>query len=154
METKQTEPKSNRAAHLLKYKDKAREARKRSAELRKAQGLTKRKPRNLSKIVREVLDDETIVDAVVANQPEFWSRLPSKTGGYIIATTMMVKAMSGDAKAADWIRKTGFGDKVVLESEEGFFDKTSFTVQVLPAKSVDSIESAEVTSPDIKQIEG
>lgn len=113
-----------------------------------------KKPRNLDKIVREILSDDSLVDKVIANQPEYWNRLPAKNGGYILATVMMVKAMGGDIKAADWIRKTGFGDKVLLESDNGFFQKSDFTIQVLPSKHSDeSINAGEVLNQEIKQID-
>lgn len=116
-----------------------------------------RKPRNLDKIVREILNDDAIVDQVIANQPEYWGRLPAKNGGYIIATVMMVKAMGGDIKAADWIRKTGYGDKVLLESDNGFFQKSDFTIQVIPTKHTERLEPGinanDVLKNEIKQID-
>lgn len=114
----------------------------------------RRKPKNLDKIIREILDDDELIDKVVANQPDYWNRLPVKNGAYIISTVMMVKAMGGDTKAADWIRKSGYGDKVQLESSDGFFQKSEFTIQVLPAKSLDTgISSTDVLDNEIKQIE-
>ena len=56
---------------------------------------------------------------------------------------MMSKAMSGDVKAADWVRKTGFGDKVSLESSDGFFAKTDFTIQVVPSKQLGDGKAAK-----------
>lgn len=114
----------------------------------------KRRPRNLDKIVREILDDDTLVDKVIQNQPDYWNRLPQKNGGYILATVMMVKAMGGDIKAAEWIRKTGFGDKVLLEDSGGFFARDNFTIQVVPAKEIeDGIDSQEVLGGQIRQVE-
>ncbi len=114
----------------------------------------RKRPRNLDKIVREILDDETLVDLVIQNQPEYWQKLPVKNGNYIIGTVMMVKAMGGDIKAAEWIRKTGFGDKVLLESDNGFFQRDQFTIQVVPPKQIDNgINSQEVLEGEIKQIE-
>lgn len=117
-----------------------------------------KRPRNLDKIVREILNDEDIVDLVVSNQPEWWEKLKTKgipkNPGYIITTVQTVKAMGGDAKAADWIRKTGWGDKVQLESDNGFFSKTDFTIQVVPAKQLDDgIDSQDVIEGEIKQVE-
>ncbi len=66
----------------------------------------------------------------------------------------MVKAMGGDIKAAEWIRKTGFGDKVLLETDNGFFERDQFTIQVVPARQLeDGIDSQEVLESEIKQIE-
>lgn len=156
-----TETPEERKQRLLKNLEKARAA----AKIKRAQvkeqkeaGVyvappTKR-PRNLDKIVREILDDDTLVDKVIQNQPEYWGRLPSKNGAYIIATVMMVKAMGGDIKAAEWIRKTGFGDKVLLETDNGFFSKSDFVIQVIPTQAVDDgIDPREVLEAEIKQIE-
>lgn len=131
-----------------------REENKRLAEAGQLPPAVKKRPRNLDKIVREILDDETLVDKVIQNQPEYWNRLPSKNGAYILATVMMVKAMGGDIKAAEWIRKTGYGDKVLLETDNGFFARDQFTIQVVPTKSLPvSIDSNEVLETEIKQIE-
>jgi len=156
-----SETPEERKARLAKNLEKARAAAKKNREIRKAQQEMgtyveppKKKPKNLDKIIREILDDDTLVDKVIQNQPEYWNRLPSKNGGYIIATVMMVKAMGGDIKAAEWIRKTGFGDKVMLESDNGFFQKDQFVIQVVPSKALDGgINSQEVLESEIKQIE-
>ena len=155
------ETKQERRERLSRQLADARAASKKNREIVKAQKEAgtyvpppRKKPKNLDKIIREILDDDTLVDKVIQNQPEYWDRLPSKNGGYIISTVMMVKAMGGDIKAAEWIRKTGFGDKVMLESEDGFFQKDQFTIQVVPSKQInDSIGSQEVLESEIKQIE-
>lgn len=159
---KETETPEERKQKLLKNLEKARAVAKQKREEKKAMqeaGITPppapaKRPRNLDKIVREILDDDTLVDKVISNQPEYWGRLPNKNGAYIISTVMMVKAMGGDIKAAEWIRKTGFGDKVQLETDNGFFSKDSFTIQVVPSKSLnEGIDPDEVTEGGIKQIE-
>lgn len=159
---KQKETPEERKLRLAKNLEKARAAAKQKREEKKAMieagetppAPTPKRPRNLDRIVRDILDDDTLVDKVIQNQPEYWGRLPSKNGAYIISTVMMVKAMGGDIKAAEWIRKTGFGDKVQLETDNGFFAKDTFTIQVVPAKQIDDgINPDEVTEAQIKQIE-
>lgn len=159
----QTETPEERKQRLARQLEKARAVAKEKREKKKADkeaGIevetqrTKKRPKNLDKIVREILDDDELVDKVIQNQPEYWSRLPAKNGGYILATVMMVKAMGGDIKAAEWIRKTGFGDKVLLESDNGFFQKTDFTIKVIPSQtSDDAINAQDVLEGEIKQIE-
>lgn len=161
MTNKQTP--DERKQKLIKNLEKARAAQKlkreevkiaKEAGLYVAPPIIPKRPRHLDRIVRELLDDDTLIDRVVANQPDYWKRLPVKNGGYIISTVMMVKAMGGDIKAAEWIRKTGFGDKVMLETDNGFFSKTEFTIQVVPSKQLeDGIEFKEVIESEIKQIE-
>lgn len=157
-----TETPNERRVRLLKNLEKARAAAtKKRAEIKAAKAAgeiipapVKKRPRNLDRIVRDILDDDTLVDKVIQNQPEYWNKLPAKNGGYIISTVMMVKAMSGDIKAAEWIRKTGFGDKVLLETDGGFFQRDQFTIQVVPSKQLnEAINSQEVLESEIKQIE-
>lgn len=158
-----TETPEERKQRLLNNLEKARITRKANIEKRKAEKEAgtyvpavkeAKRPRNLDKIVRTILDDDTLVDKVISNQPEYWNKLPVKNGGYIIATVMMVKAMGGDIKAAEWIRKTGFGDKVLLETDNGFFDKSEFLIQVVPSKQIDDgIKPQEILNEEIKQIE-
>ncbi len=158
-----TETPDERKQKLLKNLEKARAVAKQKREEKKAEQEAgtyvppvrqPKRPKNLDKIIREILDDDTLVDKVIRNQPEYWGKLPTKNGGYIIATVMMVKAMGGDIKAAEWIRKTGFGDKVLLETDNGFFTKSEFVIQVVPAKQLeDSINPQEVLEGEIKQIE-
>lgn len=158
-----TETPEERKQRLTKQLEKARAVAKEKREKQKAmqeagtfvpEPRKPKRPRNLDKIVREILDDDELVDKVIQNQPEYWGRLPTKNGSYIIATVMMVKAMGGDIKAAEWIRKTGYGDKVHLDTDNGFFSKSEFTIQVVPAKQLDDgIDPKEVTEGEIKQIE-
>lgn len=147
-----------RKERLRNQMAKARAVAKKNREIAKATGepivRKPKRPKNLDKIVRDILDDDELIDKVVANQPDYWSRLPVKNGGYIISTVMMVQAMGGNIKAAEWIRKTGFGDKVQLESSGGFFEKTDFTIQVVPAKDLESgIKPDDVLEGDIQQVE-
>ncbi len=157
-----TETPEERKARLVEQLRRGREAAKKKREEAIAKGeqptseyiRPPKRPKNLDKIIREILNDDDLVDKVIANQPEYWGRLPAKNGAYIIATVMMVKAMGGDIKAAEWIRKTGFGDKVQLETDNGFFSRSDFTIQVVPAKQIsDGIDSKEVIDGEIKQIE-
>ncbi|MCA9340578.1 MAG: hypothetical protein KDA17_06705 [Candidatus Saccharibacteria bacterium] len=156
-----------RKARLLEQLARGRETRRKNAEARAESGLQstatsgqptrpRKRPANLDKIVREVLDDQELIDKVVQNQPEYWGRLPVKNGAYIIATVMMVKAMGGDIKAAEWIRKSGYGDKVVLDDQGGFFGKTDFTIKVLPSTNddvIDDIKPSEVLESEIRQVD-
>lgn len=131
-----------------------REQKKREQEAGTYVEPPRRKPKNLDKIIREVLADDELVDKVVQNQPDWWNRLPAKNAAYIMSTVMAIKAMGGDIKAAEWVAKRGFGDKVVVEQNEGFFGKESFTIQVVPSKQLESgISSDEVLESEIKQIE-
>ena len=146
-----------RRAELIKQLEKAREARKRKREELEAAGIdpseykfskngeiAQRKPsvKNLSKIVQEVLADPEWIDKVIRNQPDWWQGLPVKNAAYIMTTSMITMAMSGNLKAADWVRKTGFGEKVMVEAEDdSFFGKPDFTIQVIQPTVKEQLEA-------------
>lgn len=150
-----------RRARMIEQMAKAREARKRKREELEAAGLdpaeyklakggdvVQRKPsvKNLSKIVQEVLADPEWIDKVIKNQPDWWQGLPVKNAAYIMTTSMITMAMSGNLKAADWVRKTGFGEKVMIEAEDdSFFGKPDFTIQVVQPTVKEQLEAGDDT---------
>lgn len=100
--------------------------------------------RQLSKIVQEVLADEKWIDRVIQNQPGWWEGLPVKNAAYIMTTAIATMAMSGNMKAADWIRKTGFGDKVTIEADDdSFFGKPEFTIKVIAPTVADELDQPQ-----------
>lgn len=156
---KPKETPEERRARMIDQMAKAREARKRKREELEAAGLdpadyklakggdvVQRKPsvKNLSKIVQEVLADPEWIDKVIKNQPDWWQGLPVKNAAYIMTTSMITMAMSGNLKAADWVRKTGFGEKVMIEAEdESFFGKPDFTIQVVQPTVKEQLEAGD-----------
>jgi hypothetical protein len=70
--------------------------------------------KNWSTVVQDLLEDEELAPKMLTKQPEYFNLLKRKDGAHLIVTAMMGRAMSGDTKAADWLRKTGFGDKIDL----------------------------------------
>lgn len=72
-----------------------------------------------STIVKQVLEDEAIFEAVLASsskRPAWVDKLNKKNGLNAIVVAMLARAMSGDNRAADWLRKTGYGDKIDITS--------------------------------------
>ncbi len=92
-----------------------------------------RKPgiRNWSTIVQNLLADEELLDKHLAKKPSYWNDLPNKNAANAIGMAMIIRAMSGDKNSAEWLRKTGFGDKLIHDFEEGFFDKNTFTIEIV-----------------------
>lgn len=156
---KPKETPEERRARLLAQLERGREAAREKREALAAAGvdpadyqLTKsgdvvqRKPsvKNLSKIVQEVLADPEWIDKVIKQQPDWWQGLPVKNAAYIMTTSMITMAMSGNLKAADWVRKTGFGEKVTVEAEDdSFFGKPDFTIKVINPTILDQVENGE-----------
>lgn len=72
---------------------------------------------NWSTVVRELLADEELLDKIAKNKPAYFDLLPSKNGANAIAAAMMIQAMKGDKSSAEWLRKTGWGDKMDITSD-------------------------------------
>lgn len=91
--------------------------------------------KNWSSIVQQLLADEKLIDKVVKTKPSYWDDLPNQNAANAIVVTMIIKAMQGDQKAADWLRKSGFGDKLTHEFEDGLFQSTKIEVEIVKSKS-------------------
>lgn len=102
---------------------------------------TGRKPgiKNWSKIVQDLLADEEVLDKIIPeeNRPEFLKAIPNKNGANAIVAVMMVAAIKGDKQAAEWLRKTGFGDKLLHEFEDGLFQTQKIEVEIVKSAHTD-----------------
>jgi hypothetical protein len=72
---------------------------------------------NWSTVVRELLADEDLLDKISKNKPAYYEYMPSRNGANAIVIAMMIQAMKGEKGAAEWLRKTGWGDKVDITSD-------------------------------------
>lgn len=87
--------------------------------------------KNWATIVQELLEDENLAQKMLEGMkgkgaPAYLNALKRKDGASIITTAMIVRAMNGDHRAADWLRKTGFGDKIDVDVKgkiEGLSDE-------------------------------
>lgn len=93
--------------------------------------------KNWSTVVQHILADEKLLDKVVKSKPSYWDELPTKNGANAIVVAMMINAMAGDEKAANWLRRAGFGDKLTVESDEGLFHATKLEVEIVKSKDSD-----------------
>lgn len=97
--------------------------------------------KNLSTVVQQILADENLIDKVVKNKPSYWEDLPNKNAANAIVVAMVIKAMSGDKNSAEWLRKAGFGDKLMHEFEDGLFQTTKLEVEIVKSKATDERDS-------------
>ena len=56
-------------------------------------------------MVRQLAHDEKLADKMLKNKPPFWDDLPEKSLASAIAVAMFIRALNGDTKAAEWLRK-------------------------------------------------
>lgn len=93
--------------------------------------------KNWATVVQQLLADEKLLDKVVKQKPSYWEELPNKNAANAIVVAMMINAMAGDHKAATWLRRAGFGDKLTVESEDGLFQATKLEVEIVKSKTLD-----------------
>lgn len=93
---------------------------------------------SLSNIVQKLLEDPEFAEKVVEKKEGWWQSLPNKNLAEAMTTAMILKAIDGDKMAAEWVRKTGFGDKLTIDHEDDLFDTQKLEVQVVYPKSTQS----------------
>lgn len=88
---------------------------------------------NWSTIVKTILEDEELFNSILEDKkkPKWVDKLNKKNGAYAIAVAMMTKAVSGDDKAAKWLRETGWGNKLEHGLDPDLFDETELTIKVI-----------------------
>lgn len=87
--------------------------------------------KNWASIVQKLLSDEELLDKILTKKPHYWDTLPTKNAANAIVIAMIIKSLSGDKNAAEWLRKTGFGDKFMHEFENGLFQATKLEVEIV-----------------------
>ncbi len=75
--------------------------------------------RNWSTVVQDLLDDEELFNTLVENmerKPAWLKPTGTKTLMQAVTVAQAIKAMGGSHFSAEWLRKTGWGDKVDITS--------------------------------------
>lgn len=93
--------------------------------------------KNWSTVIQQLLADEDMLDKVMKKKPSYWEHLPSKNAANVIAWAMIIKSMEGDDKAANWLRRAGFGDKLTVDAEDGLFQSSKIEVEIVKSKNSD-----------------
>lgn len=66
------------------------------------------------------------------------------TPAEVIAASLMAKAMRGDVRAIEELRKMGFGDKVTIDAGESFFNKQALQLEIInPNENTKQLEAKE-----------
>lgn len=97
--------------------------------------------RSWATIVQGLLDDPDLAESLLEEKPGWWDKLPNKNAHEAIATAMTIRALGGDVKAATWLRKTAYGDKLDLTTDGqpvkavALFDmRAGMKMQMVPVK--------------------
>lgn len=93
--------------------------------------------KNWSTIVQQLLADEKLMDKISKNKPSYWDSLPTKNAANAIVVAQIILALKGEKSAAEWLRKAGFGDKLMHEFDDGLFQATKLEVEIVKSKAPD-----------------
>ncbi len=96
-----------------------------------------------STLVREALEDTKLADKLLAKKPGWWESLPGKNAGNAIVVAMMIQAMNGDVKAATWLRRTGYGDKLDITNS----DRSLKSVAIFDMRSGQEMQVVPILKP-------
>jgi uncharacterized protein DUF5681 len=106
--------------------------------------------RSLSSIIKDMLEEEMDWDLLPNDfkSEEFREKYGGKPAWEAIVYTAFAHAMVGNTKAMQWLSKSGYGDKMVIENEPGFFSTDKLEIEVVKSKTTterDSDSSSETT---------
>ena len=114
-----------------------------------------RKPgaKNWSVIVQNILGDEELLEKMLAKtkKPEFWEALPTKNAASAIVAVMVINAIKGDKSSAEWLRKTGFGDKIDLTSQDERISIAPIVISEIKPRNVTAETETDTSNTDNQQ---
>lgn len=97
--------------------------------------------------VRQLLGDPEIAQLMLNQKklPKWLNVIDNPTAADVIVATLMAKAMTGNVAAVEELRKLGFGDKVVIDAGESFFNKNSLKLEIVQPDAETQAAKAEET---------
>lgn len=100
--------------------------------------------------VRELLGDPEIAQLMLNQKklPKWLNVLDNPSAADVIVATLIAKAMTGDIRAVEELRKLGFGDKVVIDAGQSFFTKNALKLEIVsPDSDTKEMEKKEFAAP-------
>lgn len=102
--------------------------------------------KNWSTVVRELLDDEELFAQLLESmerKPKWLATTNTKTLMQAIGIAQSLKALGGSHFSAEWVRKTGFGDKIDITSNGETIKIEPIVVSNIKPRNVIDIPEAE-----------
>ena len=97
----------------------------------------KRAKQQFSDIVREVASNPELYDKAVKKKPE-WADAISETGitdpMAIMAAAQIIRAMTGDTRAFDAVRKAGWGEDINISGDMNIFNGGKVEIEIVKSK--------------------
>jgi len=115
-------------------------------------GNYKRTP-NFGGRIRKLMEDENFLNTILKSTPGQWKDIVDKTPSAIIAAGIVSSATKEVAKAVsdgkpvskelrdliDLLNKVAYGEKVVHEAGDSFFEKANINFNVIPTPTLEEI---------------
>lgn len=104
--------------------------------------------KNWSSVVKELLDDEDLFEQLLESmerKPSWLAKTNTKTLMQAITIAQSLKALSGSHFSAEWVRKTGYGDKIDLTSNGETIKIEPIIVSTIKARQ--TIVEGEIVEP-------
>lgn len=112
--------------------------------------------------VRKLMEDEDFLGTILKSTPGQWKGIVDKTPAAIIAAGIVAGATKEIAKAVaenkpiskevrdlvDLLNKIGYGEKVVHEAGETFFDKATISFNVVSTPTLEEIKDKDADEED------
>lgn len=127
---------------------------KRSEHFQKTMAEKKSK-RIFADSVKKVLGNEKLVDVMLKNKPEWMQALEyelDKDGKMLIdpidvmTAVQVAKALQGNTKAYEALRKSGWGDQLTIDLSASVFSSQGIDIEVVDPKRNDDAVEGEVVS--------
>lgn len=107
--------------------------------------------KNWSTHFKKLMGDEALLKSIISSKPSEWNGVVQDCPADVIAAgliSVVVRSVSESvkngkpldyktAKSIELLNKLGYGEKVVMNTEEGFFDKSVINFNVIPDRPHD-----------------
>lgn len=100
--------------------------------------------RSLSTIIRDMLEEEMNWDLLPNDfkSEEFRQKYGGRSAWEALVYTAYARSMAGDVKAMQWLSRSGYGDRMTIENEQGFFSTNKLEIEIVESKATDEPDSS------------
>ena len=109
----------------------------------------KKGSKNWATRFQKLMNDSEFLATIISHKPKEWDDIVGDTPAEVVAAAIIAntarnvaKSISSDApldrelqSQVKLLNDLGFGERVVHEAEDGFFDQVQFNFEVVPAKN-------------------
>lgn len=92
--------------------------------------------RSLAIIIRDMLENEINWDLIpIKDSNKFKEKYKERSAWEALVAVAFSKALAGDTKAMQWLSRSGYGDKMTIDHEPGFFNTAKLEIEIVNPKA-------------------